>query len=173
MEQEPLLVTILGLLAALTLFGATIAYFRRWNLDAAKDHRRTLAHIAHEIEKDKTAPKEVKEFIGGLANRAFDEALHKRLLKYAKGVAKLNDSNDGERVQNEMIAEYGVKYGPKLYTALNAFAIVVLYSDPFLGRRLRKRYRNHDGDLQRKARRSVLSSMSDRGNWWTDRSVPA
>ena len=127
------------------------------NLDAAWPERQEVAKQAGEIERDERAPENVRTIAKLLADNAFDDDFVRKLRAGAGSRGK----TDSSRLLRQMKANYGERYGDKLYKLIVCFAGITLYTELSEGRRLKARLSHQQlKDLRRLRARWVFDALS-------------
>ena len=127
------------------------------NLEAAWPERREVAKQAGEIERDERAPDRVRAIAKMLADNAYDDAFIGKL----RGRSAARQGKSESRLLRQMKADYGERYGDKLYKLVSCFAGITIYTDLSGGRRLREKLTQQQlKDLRRIRARWVFESLN-------------
>lgn len=156
--MEALLLIPFVLAAFVLLVATNRSYHRYKNKVCAWNHQAKLAAYAYEVEKDDNAPKHVRDFIGCLANAAFDSNFQKYILDSYKE-RKSSDNEKPGKLSKHFKKEFGEKYGTTMNHALSDFVYIVLYSDLEQGKSLR--YSNYKKMVLRQVKRIQAMLIHD------------
>lgn len=118
---------IFAALALVTVVGAWRSYRRLKRLEDAWEYRETLAEVAGRVEKDEKVPCNVRAFISGLADRAFDDNFI-RFYRIVSDTVPAPQRNHLSGVLKAMRQQYEPKYVGDIITATTAFSYIVIYS---------------------------------------------
>lgn len=131
------------------------------NLDAAWPERQEVAKQAGEIERDERAPDRVRAVAKLLADNAFNDDFVRKLRTPSSAP---QGKSEPSRLLRQMKADYGERYGDKLYKLVSCFAGITLYTELSEGRRLRDRLSQQQlKDLRRLRARCVFESLAQTG----------
>jgi hypothetical protein len=128
------------------------------NLEAAWPERQEVARQAGDIERDDRAPERVRAIAKLLADNAFDDDFIRRLRGRA---AAAQGRSESSRLLRQMKAQFGERYGDKLYKLVNCFAGITFFIDLSEGRRMKGKLTQQQlKDLRRVRSREVFEALN-------------